>query len=152
MISPSLSHKVAADRLIETSRELSIDQLSFARQMMQQLTASEPSPAVAVLVNDVQTRAERLNRFRRVFGYAGVASRSAFSVNLAEETSNQVPRRELQIYDGDGWVVFNSSNGHVGLPLGRVIWYQGGPLLEVEGGQHSDVTVSATVFGCRCHN
>jgi hypothetical protein len=134
------AQKSFVDQLVGQAKEQSdADDLTLARLLLRK--ADLKHPTYSDLSGLLEQKGVALQRTLALS--AGLPTRTVYTLDVSGISKHQAPGRALQVYvRGSGWQVFDPHAGRPGLPKGTVIWHQGGPLLEVEGGKNSSVTIS----------
>lgn len=147
------AERTAQQTIISNARLQSVDSLTFAAHVVQELNNQDNGNA-AILLNRIYTAdnialtAARLLKGPNPEEGPNIISRLiyGFELTAAEYGQQEVP---LQIYLGIwdtemGWRYINPLNARVGLPSHFLIWQYGdkAPLLNVNGGRSEQLTYS----------
>jgi hypothetical protein len=147
------AERTAQQTLINNARQQSVDSLSFATHVIQELNNKDNGNAGILLNRDYSPEnlaltAARLLKGPNVEEGPNIISRlvHGFELTHAEYVEQEVP---LQIYLGiwdteHGWRYINPSNARVGLPDDFLIWQYGtdAPILAIDGGRNAHTTYS----------
>lgn len=131
--------ETAADELISRALARSSSAASLTRELIRLLDPDLEQNAALLLGGDLG-RAELLVR---LLNRAGVAARVSLALEL-EDARRRRPLTAMIEVPMDGvWMPFHPQTGEQGRPDGMLFWHRGGTsLLDVEGGEQSQVTFS----------
>lgn len=131
----------AVDVIVADVSEHSADAASFAAVLLRLANDPSPNPNVELLLADVNTPAQFVDRITTVLASARIPARVIHGVPLDEQQRLVSPIPWLEIHDGDRWRYFDPSTGIEGLPEHFLIWWRGNqPLATVEGGSGLEVS------------
>ncbi len=131
----------AVDVIVSDVREHSADAVSFTSVLLRMLNDPSPNPNVELLLSDVNTRAEFVNRIILVLNSERIPARMVHGIPLQGGQRQVEPVPWLEIHDGDRWRYFNPGTGEMGLPDNFLIWWRGSQdLVTVEGGSRKEVS------------
>lgn len=134
--------KVAANGLIRNARRLSADNASFAQQLLKTMIGDTISQDAELLyaANEGQSTAQLA---LKLLADAGIPARMVRGIYLENRLYNQKAGELVEVYNGDGWVVFDPKTAAQGVPENFFMWQRGGrSLLDVVGGTNSRVLFS----------
>ncbi|HLT90525.1 MAG TPA: UUP1 family membrane protein [Woeseiaceae bacterium] len=125
----------AVDVIVSDVREHSADEGSFAAVLLRMMNNPSPNPNVELLLADVNTAAQFVERAILVLNSERIPARMVHAIPLDGQARNVQPVPWLEIHDGESWRFFNPSTGAEGLPDNYLIWWRGNqPLVSIEGG------------------
>lgn len=150
-IDPGLSGTLrsAADSVIRRAKELSSNPDTLFVGVFREITAIEGSQEIALLKRHYQeiSNGNALTLLGiDLLNMAGVPARQAYSVRLNEVRGTQEPQIFVEYHDGVYWKVRNPDQPASTLdPAVWFVWNRGGDaLLEVSGGENSQIRFTAT--------
>lgn len=127
--------QVAANELLESAHGESVDAFSLARALASRL-AQERDQNARLLLSEVGAAEAMV----RLLAQANIAARKVQALELEDGRRRQELRSIVRVYDDDRSRLFDPAQGGQA-DTGRLLLWEGsgGPVLEVEGGQDSDV-------------
>lgn len=129
----------AAEQLLAGAMARSSTPESLAREVIRELTTTDPSQNAALLLANHQ----RVNLIQRLLTDAGLAVRVSMGLFLEDARRNQPLTPMIEVYADDRWVVFNPETGRQGMPDNLLLWHRGGrSLIDLIGGSGSQVSFS----------
>ncbi|MBK1827413.1 UUP1 family membrane protein [Haloferula rosea] len=143
------SIRVAAESIVRRTKELSSNPDTLVAGIFRELNNDEPSQETSLLKDHyeelVGDRA-KITLAIDLLKMSGVAARLAYGVQLDEIRGAQEPIRLLEYYDGVYWQVRDPEAPTSVLdPRQMFVWNRGGdPLLDLSGGENSQVVFTAT--------
>jgi hypothetical protein len=130
----------AVEVIVSDVREHSADAVSFTSVLLRMANDPSPNPNVDLLLADVDTQAEFVERIILVLTSEGIPARMVHGIPLQDQERQVEPVPWLEIHDTDRWRYFDPSTGAQGLPERFLIWWRGGQsLVTVEGGSQTEV-------------
>lgn len=135
----------AAQRIIDQVKSVSADPDSLFVGLFSNLAAIQSSQEIAFLRSKYETEVGRgalVMLGIDLLNSAGVPARLAYGVRLEEARGGQEALRLVEYWDGAYWKVRDPDDpGSTLDPRHYFVWHRGGgPLLEVTGGESSQVT------------
>ncbi|MFO7861758.1 MAG: inactive transglutaminase family protein [Desulfosalsimonas sp.] len=129
----------AAHQLEEQAWEKSSTPISFARELIKQLNASEPDQNASLLLSQYPLP----ELLMRLLNHAGIAARVSMGLELQDARRYQSLKPILEVFDQDRWVPVDPQTGSHGLPENMLLWHRSGKsLLDVTGGSNSEIHFS----------
>jgi hypothetical protein len=131
----------AVDVIVSDVREHSADAVSFTSVLLRMANDPSPNPNVELLLSDVDTPAEFVERIILVLNSERIPARMVHGIPLQDQQRQVEPVPWLEIHDGDRWRYFDPATGIEGLPDRFLIWWRGSQqLVSVEGGSQREVS------------
>ncbi len=131
----------AVDVIVSDVREHSADAVSFTSVLLRMANSPSPNPNVELLLSDVDTPAEFVERIILVLNSERIPARMVHGIQLQDQGRRVEPMPWLEIHDGDRWRFFDPSTGAEGLPQRFLIWWRGSQdLVSIEGGSQREVS------------
>lgn len=131
--SPDIAPAVTA--LLDEVRQKSADTLTFTRELLLRLNAASPDANVQILLRDVKTPQEKIERIRQLLAGARIPSRPVQVLILHEKIRHGELLPWLQVHNGEEWVTFDPESGDSGIPENALVWAVGSePVAVIEGG------------------
>jgi hypothetical protein len=128
----------AAMQLLNQAHERSSTPISFARELIKQVS-SEPNQNAALLLSEFPLPV----LLERLLNHAGIPARIAMGLELEDARRYQTLKPFLEIHDKTKWVIIDPRTGVHGLPENLLLWHRGeDSLLDVMGGSRSLVRFS----------
>ncbi|MDR4499722.1 MAG: inactive transglutaminase family protein [Candidatus Scalindua sp.] len=138
-------YRTAADTLIDQTRTLSADTLTFTAELIKRLNSPSQSQNVKLLLREHNSIKSKTELLLGLLARAGIPARIVRGLFLEDGIRNRSLFDLIQVYDGSQWVFFNPLTGDIGLPEDFFIWQKGGKsLLDLVGGKDSNVSFSIT--------
>ncbi len=130
---PDIAPAVAA--LLDEVRQKSADVATFVRELLARLNTAGQDANVQILLRDVKTPQEKLERIRQLLAGAKIPSRPIQVLILQEMMRHGEFIPWLQVHNGKEWVTFNPDSGESRIPENVLIWAVGNePVVASEGG------------------
>lgn len=130
---PDIAPAVAA--LLDEVRQKSADVATFVRELLARLNTAGQDANVQILLRDVKTPQEKVERIRQLLAGAKIPSRPVQVLILQETMRHGEFVPWLQVHNGKEWVTFNPDSGESGIPENVLIWAVGNePVVASEGG------------------
>jgi hypothetical protein len=127
--------RTAVEVIVSDVREHSAEEGSFTSVLLRMMNDPSPNPNVELLLADVDTPAEFVERAILVLNSERIPARMAHGILLEDQERQVQPVPWLEIHDGETWRYFDPSTGAEGLPERFLIWWRGSqPLVSIEGG------------------
>jgi 7 transmembrane helices usually fused to an inactive transglutaminase/Inactive transglutaminase fused to 7 transmembrane helices len=131
----------AVDVIVSDVREHSADAVSFTSVLLRMVNDPTPNPNIELLLSDVETPAEFVERVIVVLNSERIPARMVHGIPLQDQERQVESVPWLEIHDGDRWRYFNPATGEEGLPDNFLIWWRGSQdLVTVEGGSQKEVS------------
>lgn len=133
------TEKTAAEQVINEAWSRSANNLTFARQLMQTLSARDRSQNVELLLSS--NNPTRL--FVNMLHDKGIPAHEVNGLYLEDLRRRQQLVPLAEVYDDGQWYLFDVVNGKAGRPDSVLLWERdGNSVLDVVGGYKSQVTFS----------
>jgi hypothetical protein len=133
--------RTAVDVIVADVREHSAGPVSFTSVLLRMINDPSPSPNVELLLADVETPTELVERMILVLASERIPARMIHGIPLQDQQRQVAPVPWLEIHDTDSWRYFDPATGVEGLPERFLIWWRGSqPLVTVEGGSNREVS------------
>lgn len=130
----------AVDVIVADVSEHSADEASFTAVLLRLANDPSPNPNVELLLADVNSQAEFVQKITDVLQSARIPARVIHGIPLADQLRQVEPVPWLEIHDGDRWRYFDPDTGIEGLPEDFLIWWRGSqPLVSLAGGSGVEV-------------
>jgi len=150
-VDPGLSGTLrdAAESVIRRTRELSSNPDTLFVGIFREIIAIEPSQEIAMLKRHHEEEFGERGLMQLgidLLNMAGVPARLAYGVRLEEVRGAQEPVDLVEYFDGVYWRVRDPDAANAVLDPARIfVWNRGGdPLLDVSGGENSQVRFTLT--------
>lgn len=131
----------AVDVIVSDVREHSADAVSFTSVLLGMVNDPTPNPNVELLLSDVDTPAEFVERVILVLNSERIPARMVHGIPLQDGQRQVQSVPWLEIHDGDRWRYFNPATGEQGLPDEFLIWWRGSQdVVSVEGGSQTEIS------------
>ena len=131
----------AVDVIVSDVREHSADAVSFTSVLLRMANDPSPNPNVELLLSDVETPAEFVERIILVLNSERIPALMVHGIPLQDQQRQVESVPWLEIHDGDRWRYFDPATGIEGLPERFLIWWRGSQdLVSVEGGSQREVS------------
>lgn len=128
----------AAQRVVQSLRELSADDRSFTALLLQQLDRRTLSQDALFLFGD--DPAGHIGMIMNLLAVAEIPAQRVRGIVLEDGRKRQTLAELIEIHDGDTWHSFDPATAAPGLPDHFFVWQRGGvPLLDVVGGRRSNI-------------
>lgn len=132
--------QTAINVIIAEVREHSAEEASFTSVLLRMMNDPSPNPNIELLLADVDTPAEFVDRAILVLNSERIPARMVHGIPLQDQAREVQPQPWLEIHDGDRWRYFDPSTGAEGLPDRFLIWWRGSQsLVAIEGGSELQV-------------
>jgi hypothetical protein len=131
------------EMLVERVSSQSADPASFAAELLKRLARPNGDQDVELLLGEAPLPMDRARTAMTVLAAARIPSRVVRGVPMTsrERRAEIVPW--LEVHDGERWRYFDPVTGGEGLPENFLVWWRGeDPMVQVDGGSDTDVTVS----------
>ncbi len=129
----------AAEQLLASASARSSTPESMARELIRELSATDPSQNAALLL----TNHRRIDLLARLLTQAGIPARISMGLSLEDARRNQTLTSVIEIFTDGRWVVFDPVSGQQGKPENLLLWHRGGSsLVDLIGGSGSQVSFS----------
>lgn len=129
----------AARQLLAGASARSSTPESLAREIIRELTTSDPSQNAALLLANRQ----RVTLVERLLTDAGIPTRISMGLLLQDARRNQALVPMIEIFTGKRWVAFDPQSGHQGTPENLLLWHRGDRFLtDLVGGSGTHVSFS----------
>ncbi|GAB6068367.1 inactive transglutaminase family protein [Methylothermus subterraneus] len=133
--SPEIAAAVTA--LLDEVRQKSADTLTFTRELLLRLNAAASDANVQILLRDLKTPQEKVERIRQLLAGARIPSRPVQVLVLHDKVQHGELLPWLQVHNGEEWVTFDPESGNSGIPENALIWAVGSePVAVSEGGNN----------------
>ena len=141
--------RAAADSVVRRAREFSSNPETLLVGVFREIAAIEGSQEISLLKQHYEevSNGDALTLLGiDLLNMAGVPARQAYAVGLNEVRGAQEPQLFVEYHDGVYWKVRNPASPASTLdPREWFVWNRGGdPLLEVSGGENSQVRFTTT--------
>ena len=100
----------AAQTLIDSAREQTVDNHSLAQQLLHALSVNAPSEAASQLLGNKPKREQRTQVAQQLLSLAGIPARVAWTLDLSMPRAAVEPQPWLQFFDKDRWHSVNLGN------------------------------------------
>lgn len=143
----SLGH--AANSIVQNFKEVTNDPDSLFTELFKQIYSESPSQEYVQLQAYYEKQDSRFSKITMgidLLGWMGIPAQIAYGVLLDEQNVGQAPRPLVEFFDGNFWKVRDPSDPSKVLDGREVfVWHRGGgSLLEIMGGENSQVTFTVT--------
>jgi len=129
----------AARQLIASARARSSTPESLAREIIRELTSSDPSQNATLLLANRQ----RVTLIELLLTDAGIPARISMGLLLQDARRNQSLTPVIEIFTGDRWLAFDPATGRQGTPDNLLLWHRGDRFLtDLVGGSGTHVSFS----------
>ena len=129
----------AASELLAAAHRRSSSHASMARELIKLVDAPDRNQNAALLLDD----AEPTQLLVRLLNQADIPAREAMGLELEDARRNQTLKPLIDVYADGQWQIFDPEDGSQSLPDNTLLWHRmGGPVLDVVGGQNSQVQFS----------
>lgn len=130
--------QAAMERLVIKLAEKSSDQERFTHLLIQEFLRDSPDQDTLFLLGSYQEDA--LTVMMDVLAYRGIPAHQIRGIFLEDGRRRQTLSSLVEIYNGEGWAIFDPGTGISGLPHNFLIWQRGdGTILNVVGGRNSSL-------------
>lgn len=130
---PDIAPAVTA--LLDEVRQKSADIATFTRELLLRLNANAQDANVQILLRNVKTAQEKVERIQLLLAGARIPSRLIQVLALREGVRHGELMPWLQVHNGEEWITFNPESGDRGIPENVLIWAVGSePVAVSEGG------------------
>ncbi|HMB61412.1 MAG TPA: 7TM domain-containing protein, partial [Xanthomonadales bacterium] len=124
-------------------RAESADTESFTAAMLARLTGAAPDENMDLFLADVSGRKDKIRLAQTLLAGAHIPTLQVHGLILDEDAQRADIATLLAVFNGDDWLVFNTSTGHQGLPSNFFIWWTGDrELVTVSGAHIKDFQIS----------
>jgi len=140
IIPPELTddRRAAMERVVAKLRERSSGPASFTSLLLQQLVNDNLDQDTAFLF--ASYRAGRLGVIMDVLAFAGIPAQRVKGVFLEDGRRRQQMSTLVEVFDGEGWHLFDPGTAREGLPENFFVWERGERfILDVIGGESSQL-------------
>lgn len=129
----------AARQLLASARSRSSTPESLAREIIREVTTSDPTQNAALLL----ARHQRPALVERLLLDAGIPARISMGLFLQDARRNQTLTPVVEIFTGERWVAFDPATGNQGTPENLLLWNRGDRFLtDLVGGSDTSVSFS----------
>lgn len=129
----------AASQVIERAWARSADPFTFARELIRDFTEERQGENARLLL----TQFDRTPLLVRLLNQAGVPAREVSGLMLEHGRRRQSLLPWIQVFDDQGWALFDPRTATQGRPDNLLLWESAGQaVLEVQGGSNSRVGFS----------
>ncbi len=129
----------AAGQLLAGARARSSTPESMAREIIRELTTTDPSQNAALLLANRQ----RISLIARLLTDAGIPARISMGLLLQDARRNQGLVPVIEIFTGERWLAFDPETGNQGTPENLLLWHRGDRFLtDLVGGSGTHVSFS----------
>jgi hypothetical protein len=129
----------AAQQLLDQAHDRSSTPISFARELIRQLGASDPDQNASLLLTEYPLP----TLLMRLLNHAGIPARLSLGLELEDARRYQPLKPVLEIFDAPQWVPIDHRTGVHGLPDNLLLWHRGGhSMMDVTGGSRSEIRFS----------
>ena len=136
-------YATALDDIVEEVRAESADTETFTAAMLARLTGAEPDENMDLFLADVSGRKDKIRLAQTLLAGAHIPTLQVHGLILDEDAQRADIATLLAVFNGDDWLVFNTSTGHQGLPSNFFIWWTGDrELVTVSGAHIKDFQIS----------
>ncbi|MEH0688709.1 inactive transglutaminase family protein [Vibrio cholerae] len=130
--------EAAANALIELANQRSADDITFTRELIKSINDSDSQNAALIL-----NRMSKVEAVSKLLAYAEVPSKVVGVIELEDGRRRQSIQQMNQVWDGQGWVLFNPSKASQVTAENILVWDESNvSLLDLIGGQNSQVHFS----------
>ncbi|MEH0666387.1 inactive transglutaminase family protein [Vibrio scophthalmi] len=130
--------EAAANALIELANQRSADDITFTRELIKSINDSDSQNAALIL-----NRMSKVEAVSKLLAYADVPSKVVGVIELEDGRRRQSIQQMNQVWDGQGWVLFNPSKASQVTAENILVWDESNvSLLDLIGGQNSQVHFS----------
>ncbi|UJJ31386.1 osmotic stress tolerance membrane protein RloB [Halopseudomonas maritima] len=135
--------QVAADALINPIRQHSADIETFISETIRRVN-DITDDNVKLLLAGGTSAMDKARVIELLLSNARIPLELVHTIRL-ENTETQTPELWLRSYNGERWLYFHPETGQQGIPDNRLVWWTGSnPLLSLEGGRQSSVTLTVS--------
>lgn len=135
-------YQKTVESLLAGATKKSSDKVSLVMRLMEDIYGDTPSEEVNLLRRSSNGQLSREDLARALLDTAGIPNRVIQGVYLRERQRYQPLRSLFEFYTDEGWIIMDPWTCQTGLPSGFLPLQRGGSLLDVEGGKHSNISVS----------
>ncbi|MBW7930791.1 MAG: inactive transglutaminase family protein [Gammaproteobacteria bacterium] len=129
----------AARQLLAAARARASTPESLAREIIRELTSTDPSQNAALLLASHQ----RTDLIERLLHDTGIPARISMGLLLKDARRNQSLTPIIEIFTGKRWVAFDPATGRQGMPDNMLLWNRGDQFLtDLVGGYDTQVSFS----------
>jgi hypothetical protein len=129
----------AAQQLVDQARSRSSTTISFARELIRQINASDTDQNASLLLTYYPLPTLTM----RVLNFAGIPARLSMGLELEDARRHKALKPVLEIFEKDRWVPVDMETGTHVMPDNLLLWHRGGiSLLDVIGGTSSEIRFS----------
>jgi len=133
----------SASALLDEIHAVSANNQTFVTQLLRALTVEPLSQNAAFLLGERRSPSEVAETALQLLSLAGIPNRIVRGLVLEDGRRRQKLVDLIEVWDEDQWNMFDPATATPGKPADFVIWRRGDvSLLDVEGGQNSQVTFS----------
>lgn len=134
---------LAGNALLDEARQRSTDLDSLVAQLVSRLQESRHDEYSTLLLAGHTSEKNRLDLMVQLLALAEFPARTIHGISLRDPRGRTVLRHWLEVYDRDGWHIYDAATG---LPEPRndhlEFWRGPGRLVRVSGGDNVDVDIS----------
>lgn len=117
--------------------------IPVAQKILQMISLGNGDVNIALLLNDNNSRMQRLRLASQLLAVTGIYARPASGVEMKDKQRKQAVSRWLEVFDGEQWRLLDpGSFNEVKASLAIVLQRGDEPLLEVYGGSKSKLSFS----------
>jgi hypothetical protein len=129
----------AAQALVDAATSTSSSPESLTRELIKSLNARPKEQNAALLLN--RHRPEAV--LTRLLAQAGIPARTVHGLFLEDNRRNQSLVPLVEVYTGNGWMLFHPETGLQGVPDNFLLWHRTGPsLFDLVGGSGGRISFS----------
>ncbi len=129
----------AARQLISGARSRSSTPESLAREIIRELSSSDPTQNASLLLANRQ----RVTLVERLLTDAGIPARISMGLLLEDGRRNQSLVPVIEVFTGERWLIFDPATGRQGTPENLLLWHRGDRFLtDLVGGSGTHVSFS----------
>lgn len=139
-------YATAADALLEQVREGSVNNVTYARELLRRLGEDKPGDNVALLAERFDNEATRTRFVVELLARRNIPARVIYGLRLTEEPRDGDGRLQtwLMVHDGLAWHVIDPRTTAEGRPADLFVWSAADkPVLSLDGG--APATLAFTV-------
>jgi hypothetical protein len=134
--------QTALTEIVDDVRRESADVVSFAAQVLVQLTDPSPDDNMALFLEG-PLGLDRAHIAQLIMSGARIPVLLLNGVRLVEQTRDATMETWIAVHDGTRWTVFDPESGDRGLPPDFLLWYTGDdPIVSTTGATLEGVTIS----------
>jgi hypothetical protein len=128
--------------LLAEARAKSSDRVSYVMRLLEDVYTDTPKEEINLLKHSSSRRFHNDDLTSALLNTSKIPNRIIQGVYLKDRQRYQPLRSLFEIYTDDGWIIIDPKTRQTGLPYGFLPLQRGGSLLDVEGGTHSNISVS----------